>query len=216
MYFLRSRIEVIKRPFSDWPSGAATRVRTARKHEPIARLDPNDRHDEQFVCRERPTRLRRVVGHSKKREKRSSSANARLAYPIKQKCREKNTHHQWRPNAHAGGFRPFLHLTMVGAGRIEQQQRVARWRRIDDHEAPVRPHHLARKGLEDGQLFGRRGDCQLLAQQRKLPLRGVALHGRPRTYTDPLPPHLFPFKSMKSTLKLGTVTCNVSAMCCAR
>ena len=57
------------------------------------------------------------------------------------------------------------HLAVVGLGRVEQQQRVAGRRGVDDDEALLALLDDAREGAEDRDLLGA-GRAQVLLEQR--------------------------------------------------
>ena len=57
------------------------------------------------------------------------------------------------------------HLPVIGAGRVHQQQRVARRGGVQHHEGAARLRDDAREGVEDRDLLGA-GRAQVLQQQR--------------------------------------------------
>ena len=67
-------------------------------------------------------------------------------------------------------------LAVVGVRGVEQQQRVAGRRRIDDDEPSVASGHVPGEGAEDGDLLGA-GRAEILGEQRA-PLRVEVRAGR--------------------------------------
>jgi hypothetical protein len=91
----------------------------------------------------------------------------RLRQRHQQDLRERRIAQARQQAAHLLGRVPARaqHLAVVRLGRVEQEQRVAGGRGVDDHEAVLALVHDAREGAEDRDLLGA-GAAQVLFEQR--------------------------------------------------